>query len=108
MAAKETPYSRFCREELVLRDHLATHRTVLANERTALAYVRTMLTFLIGGASFIQFFADTYIKVVGWVFIPTGLAVGAFGVYSYLRVKRQLSQIGSRGQEAPLLVEEER
>lgn len=95
MDRPDIPYSEFCADELILRDHLATHRTVLANERTALAYLRTMLTFLIGGATFIQFFESTPIKVLGWVFIPVALVVGAFGLVKYVQVKRQLAQIGS-------------
>jgi putative membrane protein len=95
METPGTPYSRFCGDELILRDHLAAQRTVLANERTALAYLRTMLTFLIGGASFIQFFDSLLIEVLGWIFLPASLVVGAFGLGKYVKVKRQLAQIGS-------------
>ena len=37
------PYSRFRREEMILRDLLARERTVLSNERTLLAYIRTAI-----------------------------------------------------------------
>jgi len=95
METPDSPYSRYCEDELILRDHLAAERTVLANERTALAYLRTMLTFLIGGATFIQFFDALAIKLLGWVFIPAALVVGVFGMVKYLQVKRLLRQIGS-------------
>ena len=99
METPGTPYSRFCEDELILRDHLATQRTVLANERTALAYLRTMLTFLIGGVTFIQFFDALAIKLLGWVFIPAALVVGVFGMVKYLQVKRLLRQIGSAARQ---------
>ena len=79
METPDSPYSRYCEEELILRDHLAAERTVLANERTALAYLRTMLTFLIGGATFIQFFDLLLIEVLGYgiarLHAPVGLGV---------------------------------
>ena len=43
------PYSRFRREEMILRDLLARERTVLANERTLLAYVRTAIGLMAAG-----------------------------------------------------------
>ncbi|HUU53729.1 MAG TPA: DUF202 domain-containing protein [Armatimonadota bacterium] len=99
METPDTPYSRFCEDELILRDHLAAQRTVLANERTALAYLRTMLTFLIGGASFVQFFDSLPIRLLGWVFIPAALVVGVFGLVKYVQVKRLLAQIGTAPRE---------
>ncbi|MCJ7749498.1 MAG: DUF202 domain-containing protein [Armatimonadetes bacterium] len=99
METPDSPYSRYCEEELILRDHLAAERTVLANERTALAYLRTMLTFLIGGATFIQFFDSVLIEVLGWIFLPVSLVVGVFGLVKYVKVKRQLAQIGSATRE---------
>jgi putative membrane protein len=99
MDRPKTPYSQVCEDELILRDHLAAERTVLANERTALAYLRTMLTFLIGGATFIQFFDSLAIKLLGWVFIPTALVLGVYGMVKYAQVKRLLAQIGSAARE---------
>ena len=99
METPESPYSQYCEEELILRDHLAAERTVLANERTALAYLRTMLTFLIGGATFIQFFDSVIIEVLGWIFLPVSLVLGVFGLVKYLKVKRELAQIGSAVRE---------
>ena len=95
METPDSPYSRYCEEDLILRDHLAAERTVLANERTALAYLRTVLTFLIGGATFIQFFDSLLIEVLGWIFLPASLVVGVFGLVKYVKVKRLLAQIGS-------------
>jgi len=105
METPGSPYSRYCEEELILRDHLAAERTVLANERTALAYLRTMLTFLIGGATFIQFFDSVLIEVLGWIFLPVSLVVGVFGLVKYVKVKRQLAEIGSAVREEMTKVE---
>jgi len=105
METPGSPYSRYCEEELILRDHLAAERTVLANERTALAYLRTMLTFLIGGATFIQFFDSVLIEVLGWIFLPVSLVVDVFGLVKYVKVKRQLAEIGSAVREEMTKVE---
>jgi len=79
-------------EELALReawvrDCLAVERTILANERTLLAYVRTALGFFIGGVSFLEFFESIYMQVVGWVFIPAGLAVFGLAVVRFRKIR---------------------
>lgn len=38
---KDSPYSKFDTDDLILRDQLAIDRTLLANERTLLAYLRS-------------------------------------------------------------------
>ena len=95
----DTPYARFARKELILRDELAIDRTVLANERTLLAYVRTALTLLIVGVTFIHFIESGVPHVLGFVFVPAGLLVGAFGAW---RCRRMGSAIRSlRTESAP-------
>ena len=37
------------KEDMILRDFLATDRTILANERTLLAYLRTFISFFAAG-----------------------------------------------------------
>lgn len=95
MDRPKSPYSEVCEEEMILRDHLAAERTVLANERTALAYLRTMLTFLIGGVTFLHFFHSFFAELLGLLFVPAGFIVGAFGLVKYVKVKRDLAQIGT-------------
>ena len=82
----EAPYARFARNELILRDELAIDRTVLANERTMLAYVRTALTLIIVGVTFIQFIESGALRVLGFVFVPSGVLVGAFGAWRWRRM----------------------
>jgi len=86
MSDEPAPYAKDEPGQLILRDHLAIDRTVLANERTFLAYIRTALTLFVVGASLIKFFDSLPATVVGWVFIPIGLAVFAFGISRYRHV----------------------
>ena len=43
------------KEDMILRDFLATDRTILANERTLLAYLRTFISFFAAGIGFVKF-----------------------------------------------------
>ena len=95
----ENPYERFQHEELILRDELAIDRTILANERTVLAYFRGALPLVIAGVTFLHFFEKGMLPYIGIVFIPCGLAVGAFGFMRYRKrdtsiriVRRSLSR----------------
>ena len=67
----------------LLRDHLATDRTVQANERTLLAYVRTALTMFVAGVSFIRFFNRDVYTVIGTAFIPLSIIIMLFGAWRY-------------------------
>lgn len=86
------PYEKFNPEELVLRDHLATDRTILANERTLLAYVRTTLAFLAVGGSFIQFSDSLALEVVGWGLILLGSVLLVTGASHFLRMRTRIGQ----------------
>jgi len=92
---KRTPYTRFNGNDLILRDLLAADRTVLANERTFLAFIRTSLTLLLGGISLVQFFPETLVEVVGWVFIPLAVLVMGLGVKKYIQMRRVLARIAA-------------
>ncbi|MBM4273943.1 MAG: DUF202 domain-containing protein [Deltaproteobacteria bacterium] len=74
--------------EPILRDYMAIERTVMANERTFLSYIRAALGMFIGGASFIQFFEGVIIQMVGWLFIPLGIATFGVGLWRYHKIKR--------------------
>jgi len=73
--ANNDAYSKFTNQELILRDYLATDRTILANERTFLAYIRTALSIFAVGISFLKFFDSLLIKIIGWIFIPAGVSI---------------------------------
>lgn len=87
---KESPYSRFDSNDLILRDELAIDRTLLANERTLLAYLRSGVALLIAGASIIHFSTQGWFLVVGFACIPTGIVTGVVGVTRYWRMNRSI------------------
>ena len=82
-------------DEPFVRDVMAIERTIMANDRTFLSFWRTALTMFIAGLTFIQFFAGTIMQVIGWIFIPTGVAVFVQGV----RVYRRMNKIIGRAEE---------
>ncbi|MFH0796608.1 MAG: DUF202 domain-containing protein [Candidatus Omnitrophota bacterium] len=86
-------YSKFTDKELILRDYLATDRTILANERTFLAYIRTALSIFGVGVSFLQFFDSFVIKLIGWIFIPAGVSIFIIGVIKYQKTKTTINKI---------------
>lgn len=83
-------------EEPIVRDVMAIERTILANERTFLAFWRTALTLFIAGLTFLQFFENKVVQMVGWVFIPTGVAVFIQGI----RVYRKMCKVIRRAERA--------
>ncbi len=80
-------------KDLILRDFLATDRTVLANERTFLAYIRTVLSLIVAGASFVTFADITFIVITGYLFFPVALYILAAGVIRFFRIRQKLSAI---------------
>lgn len=81
------------KENMILRDFLATDRTILANERTFLAYVRTALSIIVAGASFIKFFDIKLINTLGYSFIPFGFIILIVGLIKFINNQRILSNI---------------
>ncbi|MBN1881243.1 MAG: DUF202 domain-containing protein [Deltaproteobacteria bacterium] len=93
MKRRESPYTRFDRESLIIRDLLAIDRTIMANTRTFLAYIRTALTLFIAGVTFIHFFEPRILLIIGWMFIPISGLVLLLGVIYYMRMKRAIKYI---------------
>ncbi|WP_066504128.1 DUF202 domain-containing protein [Abyssisolibacter fermentans] len=81
------------KEKMILRDFLATDRTILANERTFLAYVRTSISIIAAGVGFIKLFDNPIIYKMGYAFIPFGFIVLVFGVKRYIKVKNKLKNV---------------
>ena len=71
----------------VYQEKLAEVRTKQANERTLLAYIRTALTLVVAGLTFIKFFDNRIIEIIGWVFIPFGLINLILGIIRYRATK---------------------
>jgi len=80
-------YSTVRSENMILRDHLAADRTILSNQNTFLAYLRTALTLFVAGITFIKFFDNLLIEIIGWVFMPVGILTFFVGLVRYNRLR---------------------
>ncbi len=98
---EHNPYSELPRGGLILRDYLAAARTVLANERTFLAYVRTALSLLVTGAAVIKFSGYPAMELLGWGFIPVGMAILGVGVWRYRRMGAYIDEMERQGDPHP-------
>jgi putative membrane protein len=85
---KDSPYSKFNRDQLILRDELAIDRTFLANERTLLAYLRSGVALLIAGVSIMHFSQVDWFWFVGLVCIPAGIITAIVGLVRYRSMKK--------------------
>ncbi len=83
---KEHLYSRFEREELILRDELAIDRTLLANERTLLAYLRSAVSLGIAGISIMHFAAHGWYFWAGVACLPAGVLAAGVGIVRHRRM----------------------
>lgn len=86
-------YSKFKKEDLILRDFLAADRTVLANERTFMAYIRTALALAAGGGTLIHFFETPLIKIGGILLIVLAVVILIWGIRRFLHYKRSLEAL---------------
>lgn len=90
---ENSPYSRFGKEDLILRDELAIDRTLLANERTLLAYIRSGVALLIAGISIIHFSNVNWFEIVGIACIPIGIITCIIGIARYQKMNRSISAV---------------
>lgn len=104
----DSPYSKFSRDDLILRDELAIDRTLLANERTLLAYLRSAVALLIAGVTIIHFSQGGWFQAMGIACLPAGVITGVIGVWRYRwmnqsisLVRRQLKKVESDGGNPP-------
>ena len=74
----------------IFQEKLAEVRTKQANERTLLAYMRTSLTLVVAGLTFIRFFDNRIIELIGWIFIPFGIITLVLGIVRYNNIKKHL------------------
>ncbi len=85
--------------ELTLRDYLAAHRTILANDRTGLGYIRTALTLFVAGVTFIKFFENKTLFIMGWIFVPVGTIILLIGIWKYHKVRKMIHSIKNHEEE---------
>ena len=90
-------HKKYNKGDLVLRDYLAAHRTILANDRTWLGYMRTALTLFVAGVTFIKFFDNKILLVIGWIFVPIGILLLIIGFWKYQKVRRMIHSIKEGG-----------
>jgi len=90
---KDSPYLKFKKHDLILRDELAVDRTLLSNERTLLAYLRSGVALLIAGVSIIHFTHSGWFWIFGIGCIPTGIATSLVGIARYRRMKRSIFHV---------------
>ncbi len=75
----------------VFQERLAEVRTRQANERTLLAYMRTALTLIVAGVTFVHFFNNLLIEILGVVFIPFGIITLVLGIIRYNSVREHIN-----------------
>ena len=85
--------SRFDKTELILRDKLATDRTLLANECTLLSYLCSGIALVIAGVSIIHFSHQAWFSASGAACLPVGIATAWIGIRKYRRMDRAISVI---------------
>jgi putative membrane protein len=95
---KDLLYSRFDKDDLILRDEQAIDRTLLANERTLLAYLRSGITLLIAGVSIMHFSEIGWFWSIGFVCIPAGIITIIIGVVRYRRMNRSIVSIRNQSE----------
>ncbi len=84
------PYTRFKREELILRDYLAADRTALANERTLLSYIRTSVALAAAGGSLIHFLGSLVANIGGGLLLALAAGILGLGLQRFIWYKRCL------------------
>jgi putative membrane protein len=93
---KNSPYSKFENDNLILRDELAIDRTLLANDRTLLAYLRSSVALLIAGISIIHFSKEGWFWIIGILCLPSGLVTGIIGIARYRKMSKSISLVRSQ------------
>ena len=91
-------YSRFNKDNLILRDELAIDRTLLANERTLLAYLRSAIALLIAGITMMHFSTQSWFWAAGLACIPVGIAAGLIGIVRCRRMDKAISIVRQQSQ----------
>lgn len=76
-----------------LNEQLNAATTILANERTLLSYIRTALALFIAGLTFVRFFDNRIIEIIGWVFIPLGLINLVLGIVRYRATRNHIDEL---------------
>ena len=88
-----TPYAKFKKGQLILRDELAIDRTLLANETTLLAYMRLSISLTIAGVSIVHFAMEEWFRTIGILCVPVGIGAGMVGWWRYNKMGKEIRGI---------------
>jgi uncharacterized membrane protein YidH (DUF202 family) len=58
--------------------------------------MRTALTLFVAGVTFVHFFDNVIIVIIGWIFIPLGIITVMIGIFRYNREKSLIHQVSHR------------
>lgn len=92
---------KLVRGKNLVTESLAAERTVLANERTFLSFLRTALTLFAAGVTFIRFFGNRPLEIIGWLFIPISIITIILGILRYYSIRWAIKKIAYLGETAP-------
>jgi putative membrane protein len=95
---KDERYTKYCGNNLILRDELAIDRTLLANERTLLSYLRSAVALFIAGGTIIHFSTEGWFWVLGLACIPIGIITGIIGVARYRSMNQSIARIRNQSE----------
>ncbi|MGE0479319.1 MAG: DUF202 domain-containing protein [Phycisphaerae bacterium] len=88
-----SPYSRFTKQKLELRDYLAIDRTMLSGDRTLLAYIHLALALAALGASAIRFLEQASAEILGWLLIAAGAVVLFVGLWRFRLMRHRMRDV---------------
>lgn len=80
------------KKDLVIRDDLAVHRTVLSNERSLMAQTSAFFTAFIAGVSLIRLFDSGFLHLVGFIFMIIGFLILIDGMKKYFQMKKLINK----------------
>lgn len=81
-----------CENQLILRDKLATERTLLASRRTLLAYIRTAVSFFGCGIALVKIVENIGFITIGWIFMISSPAFLVAGIINYSETQRRIKK----------------
>jgi putative membrane protein len=99
-------YRKFLNQNLNLTDQLAAVRSILANERTFLSYQRTALTLGAAGFTFLEFFDELWIEIIGWIFLPAAIFTILIGILRYIRTRNLILNLEIKTSDKNNLIDE--
>ena len=90
---RDDPYTKYDKEDMILRDWLATDRTILANERTFLAYIRTAFAVFIVVVGLLYYSPSGVVVTLAYLILPFGALLFFYGFYRFLKTQNALKEL---------------